>query len=264
MGLFSSIKKIVTNPKNIAAAALAPMTGGTSLLMADIGGDSVLNHLTGAASAKEANEKNIALQNYWNERNIANQDKWNETTIELANTAHQREMADLKAAGINPILTGMGGSGAASPSFSSAQGVAPQVQNTMPGGYLQQASQVIGMMQGIGQASNLLTNSALQQAQTNQVNLDTAITQKMSPSTIKLAEQNVRNSIAQQQLVQNQTALTAEQTAQIQGGTGSKILGTKPGKVVKDTADTVKKQVKRKGAKDVINSNAWMGYPGLF
>lgn len=222
MGFLSKILK----PKNIVSAALAPMTGGTSLLFADIGGDSVLNHLTGAASAKKANEQNIALQNYWNERNIANQDKWNATTIELANTAHQREMADLEAAGINPKLTGMGGSGAASPSFSSAQGVAPQVQNTMPGGYLQQASQVIGMMQGIGQTSNLLTNSALQQAQTNQVNLDTAITQKMSPSTIKLAEQNVKNSIAQQKLIQNQTAQTAEQTAKIKGGQPSNIIGT--------------------------------------
>lgn len=212
-----------------------------------LGLDKLIDDITGVSSAKDANRQNIKWQNYWNDK-----------SIELANTAHQREVADLKAAGLNPILSAHT-TGSATPGLT-----APQVQNEMPGGYLAQAQQVMSIIQGGAQAKNLSTNSGLQQAQiaktnadTAQTNLNTAITNQMAPSTIQSAKENVKESIKRQQKLN-------EETKAIKGGIGSKYLGTEPGKIVKDAATEIKKQANKKGAKDVLNANAWMGYPGLF
>lgn len=51
-----------------------------------------------------------------NQRNLEYQQEANRLSVDLANSAHQREVDDLRAAGLNPILSA-GGSGAQTPSI---------------------------------------------------------------------------------------------------------------------------------------------------
>ena len=136
-------------PQNIAAIGLAPFTGGLSLTMAkDDEGYGIAENLTGEKSAREAERRQKEYQ-----------DETNKLSIELANTAHQREVADLKAASLNPVLSA-GGTGSTTPALGT-----PIAQNTMPGGYLAQAGQIAQIANLAGTAQQ-----ARSQANLNNVN----------------------------------------------------------------------------------------------
>lgn len=110
------------------AAAGTAILPGIGTAVGAIGGG-IIDFL-GNQSANEENRRQFDETMAFNKEMLTSARQYN---TEMANTAHQREMADLRKAGINPMMTAMGGNGAPSPvSPTSTQGVgnaakAPQI-----------------------------------------------------------------------------------------------------------------------------------------
>lgn len=155
MGFMDSVKKF-------AGAALNPtMFLGTAASM----GDTLL-----------AGKQNEKLQNRANDINVIEAKRNRDWQEMMSNTSHQREVKDLKEAGLNPLLSGTGG--ASTPGGSSASASA----STYEGGSLTR-----GITSAIEMNAMKLANAkaekelGLMEAQTNKTKTESKVLEKGIP-----------------------------------------------------------------------------------
>lgn len=147
--------------------------------------------IMGSASAKaqeKANEENIQLSR----DQMAFQER-------MSNTSHQREVADLRAAGLNPILSGTGGMGASSP-----QGQTAKVESV----------ETTGIATAL-EALTKITQAFLTREQTEKTKAETDAVKELPAKTradVKNVEQQTSTARTQQTKMEYETVNIAQDT----------------------------------------------------
>lgn len=101
-------------------SALGTLIGGALMGAGSLGSSAI-----GAASSDRAAKLAYQSQQETNQLNYQMAMENRAWLTKMANTAHQREVDDLRAAGLNPILSATGGSGAAVPSMAAPVATSP-------------------------------------------------------------------------------------------------------------------------------------------
>lgn len=133
------------------------MAGDPFTAIAGIGGG--LLDLIGGANAANTASWNAREARWWQER--------------MSNTAHEREVRDLKRAGLNPILSATGGSGASTPGGAQAANVGNQLSG-LANSARDLASKSIQTDIGKAQIENLHAENQRINEQTRQLQINNA------------------------------------------------------------------------------------------
>lgn len=112
-----------------AGAAAGSVVPGIGTAIGGLGG-AVVGGLASFFGQNSANQTNIRLQKEANKFSAKQAQKQMDFQKDMSNTAYQRSMADMKKAGLNPMLAYQQG-GASSPSGAAGSVQSAQVENTL-------------------------------------------------------------------------------------------------------------------------------------
>lgn len=134
--------------------------GGAAALL---GGD-ILNYV----GQTNANQANRDIANQATQTNVLEAERNRQFQAEQSATAHQRQVADLKKAGLNPLLSA--NSGASTPTGAQGQAQTASVQNPFAGNRLS------GLVTSALQAATMVGGIAKQEAETDLIKKQTGKT----------------------------------------------------------------------------------------
>lgn len=114
--------------------------------------------------------------------NISEAQKNRDFQLMMSNTAHQRSVADLKAAGLNPILAAGSQGGASTPAGSSATAQPAQTQTGM-----------LDIIRVIPQALQSMASAVQSMSSAKQADANTTTTNQLREPTVAKVQQEVYN-----------------------------------------------------------------------